>query len=37
MRDVIGIDLDESVLPLSNIPAWLAPYVLEPDTAFVRG
>ena len=37
MRDVIGIDLDESVLPLSNIPAWLAPYVLEPDTAFVLG
>ncbi len=35
MREVIGINLDESVLPLGNAPAWLAPYVLEPDRAFV--
>lgn len=35
MRDVIGIRLHEDVLPLSNAPAWLAPYALEPTQAFV--
>jgi hypothetical protein len=31
MRDVLGIDLHEDVLPFSNIPAVLAPYLLAPD------
>ena len=34
MRDVIGIELDESVLPMGNIPAWLPPYAGDPGTAF---
>jgi len=29
MRDGLGIALDASVLPLSNIPAWLPPYALD--------
>ncbi len=36
MRDSIGLSLDPSVLPLSNIPAWLAPYGLEPGQALAR-
>ena len=28
MREQIGVDLDESVLPLSNTPGWLPPYAL---------
>lgn len=36
MRDAIGIDLDPSVLPLSNIPAWLPPYALNPEHALIR-
>lgn len=36
MKDVVGIRLHEDVLPLSNAPAWLAPYVLEPGRAFVN-
>jgi len=36
MRDALGIDLDESVLPLSNTPAVLAPYLLRPDRVFVQ-
>jgi Xaa-Pro aminopeptidase len=36
MRDAIGIDLDPSVLPLSNIPAWLPPYALDPEHALIR-
>ena len=35
MREVVGIRLHEDVLPLSNTPGWLAPYVLEPARAFV--
>jgi hypothetical protein len=35
MRDVIGIDLDESVLPLGNIPGWLPPYALDLTKAMV--
>ena len=35
MRDAIGIELDESVLPLSNIPAWLPPYVLDLEQVLV--
>jgi hypothetical protein len=36
MTDVLGIRLDESVLPLSNTPGWLAPYALEPGQIFVK-
>jgi hypothetical protein len=35
MKEVVGIRLHEDVLPLSNTPGWLAPYVLEPAKAFV--
>ncbi|MGI9642975.1 MAG: aminopeptidase P family N-terminal domain-containing protein [Acidimicrobiia bacterium] len=35
MRDVIGIDLDAAVLPFSNIPAYLAPFLLDPTRAMV--
>jgi hypothetical protein len=31
MRKVLGIDLHDDVLPFSNIPAVLAPYLLAPD------
>ena len=31
MREVIGIGLDPAVLPLSNIPAYLPPFLLRPD------
>lgn len=30
MREELGIDLHEDVLPFSNIPAYLAPYMLSP-------
>jgi len=36
MRDVIGIPLDDSVLPLSNTAGWLAPYILDVEQAFVN-
>jgi hypothetical protein len=35
MRDVIGIDLHDDVLPFSNIPAYLAPFLLAPTSAMV--
>ncbi len=35
MRDVLGISLDDSVLPLSNTAGWLPPWALDLDTAFV--
>ncbi len=31
MREVIGIDLHPSVLPFSNLPAYLPPFLLRPD------
>ena len=31
MRDALGITLHEDVLPLSNIPAWLPPFLLRPN------
>lgn len=31
MKEVIGINLKPEVLPLSNIPAYLAPFVLSPN------
>ncbi len=33
MRDVLGIDLHKDVLPFSNIPAYLPPFVLSPGRA----
>ena len=35
MADGLGLDLDPSVLPLSNMPAWLPPYALDRDRALV--
>lgn len=35
MCDVLGINLDDSVLPLSNTAGWLPPWALELDTAFI--
>jgi hypothetical protein len=35
MARSLGIRLDESVLPLSNIPAWLPPYALDLTRAMV--
>ena len=35
MRDVIGIELKQEVLPLSNIPAYLPPYMLSPDCVLI--
>jgi hypothetical protein len=32
----LGLELDESVLPLSNTPAWLPPYGLAPQNVFVQ-
>ncbi len=32
----LGIPLDDAVLPLSNIPAWLPPYALSPDWVLVN-
>jgi hypothetical protein len=31
MRDQVGIDLHPDVLPFSNIPAWLPPFLLRPE------
>ena len=31
MRDSLGITLQPEVLPLSNIPAYLPPFLLRPD------
>jgi hypothetical protein len=33
MREVLGIDLHPDVLPFSNIPAYLPPFLLSPDRA----
>ena len=33
MRDSLGINLHEDVLPFSNIPAYLPPYLLAPHRA----
>ncbi len=35
MTDALGIALDASVLPLSNMPAWLPPCALDLDRALV--
>ena len=36
MRDALGIDLHPDVLPFSNIPAFLTPFLLAPGRAMVR-
>jgi hypothetical protein len=36
MRGALGLEMDESVLPLSNMPAWLPPYALSLERAMVR-
>ncbi len=33
MADALGIELHPDVLPFSNIPAWLPPFLLRPDRA----
>ena len=33
MKDALGIDLHPDVLPFSNIPGYLAPFLLRPDRA----
>jgi hypothetical protein len=35
MADQLGIELDPDVLPLSNTPAYLPPFLLSPDRAMV--
>ncbi len=35
LKDVIGAQIDDSVLPLSNTPAWLTPYGLDISRALV--
>ncbi|MGI8518706.1 MAG: aminopeptidase P family N-terminal domain-containing protein [Acidimicrobiia bacterium] len=37
MRDVLGIDVHDDVLPLSNIPAYLPPFLLSPEQVMVMG
>jgi hypothetical protein len=34
MRDTLGLALDDSVLPLGNLPGWLPPYALDLETVF---
>jgi hypothetical protein len=34
MQETLGIALSEDVLPLSNIPALVAPFFLKPTTVF---
>jgi hypothetical protein len=31
MAEALGIDLHPDVLPFSNIPAWLPPFLLRPE------
>jgi hypothetical protein len=35
MEDALGLALHPDVLPFSNIPAWLPPFLLRPDRAMV--
>jgi hypothetical protein len=37
MTDVLGIELRPDVLPFSNIPAWLPPFLLAPGSAMTLG
>jgi hypothetical protein len=36
MQDELGITLQPEVLPLSNIPAYLPPFLLRPDRVMTR-
>ncbi len=36
MRDTLNINIDDSVLPLSNYPAVLAPFLLKPNLVFAK-
>jgi hypothetical protein len=36
MTNVLGISLHPDVLPFSNIPAYLPPFLLRPDMAMSR-
>src|SRR5690625_1362656 len=36
MRDAIGINIDDSLLPLSNTPAYFAPAFLSPDAVLIN-
>ncbi len=36
VTEALGISLDPSVLPFSNIPAWFCPYALNPELIFVK-
>jgi len=36
MADSLGIRLDEAVLPMSNMPAYLPPYVMAGERVFVK-
>jgi Xaa-Pro aminopeptidase len=37
MGDALGLELHPDVLPFSNIPAWLPPFLLDPSRAMVLG
>ena len=37
MADALGIEPHEDVLPFSNIPAYLPPFLLRPDQAMTLG
>ena len=37
MAEQLGIDLHPDVLPFSNIPAWLPPFLLDPGRAMTLG
>jgi hypothetical protein len=36
MQEVIGIKLKPEVLPFSNIPAYLPPFILSPDCVLIN-
>jgi Xaa-Pro aminopeptidase len=36
LATVLGVELDESALPMSNMQLWHAPYVLDPELALTR-
>jgi hypothetical protein len=33
MADALGIELHPEVVPFSDIPAWLPPFLLQPSSA----
>jgi Xaa-Pro aminopeptidase len=37
MADILGIELHPDVLPFSNIPAWLPPFLLQPGSVMALG